>query len=79
MPGRLFGNAGVAGVLGKIWDVAVHFTIDLYVLDHLLAVGLESAVHVMQPDAGDAAGGRVVELGRKVLGQGVVLSFLLPA
>ena len=68
-----------ACVLGQIRDVAVHFPVDFDVLDHLAAVGLETAVHVVELDARDLAGGSVEKLGRKILGELVVLTVLLPA
>ena len=49
------------------------------VLDHIEAVSLQAAVHVVQLDARDAARGGVVELRGEILRQGIVLSLLLPA
>ena len=37
-----------AGVLCQIWYVAVHLAVDLNVLDHILAVGFQAAVEVVQ-------------------------------
>ena len=75
----LLTDLGVAGVLREIGDIAVHLAIDLDALHDLFLVGLQTAVHVVQLDAGDLAGGPVVELGREVLGELVVLAVLLPA
>ena len=51
----------------------MHVTIDLDVLDDLVAVGLEAAVEVVEVvDAADLAGGGVEQLGGDGLRQGVV-------
>ena len=68
-----------AGLLGQVGDVAVHLAIDLNVLDHLLSVGLQSAVEVVEVgDATDLARRGVEEFGGNGLRQGVV-ALLLPA
>ena len=72
-------DLGKPGVLGKIGDIAVHFPVDFHVLHNIFPIGLEAAVHVVQLDAGDAAGGSVVELRGQVLGDGIVLAVLLPS
>ena len=79
MVNRLFGDAGEPGILGQIRYVAVHLSIYLDILHDLVAVGLQSAVHVVEPDARDPSRGGIVKLGRKILGQGIVLPVLLPA
>ena len=63
-----------AGVLCQIWYISVHLAIHLDVLHHILAVGFQSAVEVMQivysaylPCRG------VEELCRNGLGEGVAL------
>ena len=70
---------GETGVLGYVWDVAVHVSVDLYLLDYLTPVSLKSAVHVVQLEAGHLAGGEVVYLRWYVLGEGVVVADLLPS
>ena len=72
-------DLAVAGILGEIRDIAVHFAVHLDALDHLVLVGLQAAVHVMEFDARDLARRPVVELGRKVLRKLVVLAVLFPA
>ena len=37
-----------AGILGQVGDVAVHFAVNLYILDHLFAICLQSAIKVVQ-------------------------------
>lgn len=37
-----------AGVLGQVRDVAVHFAVYFYILDHLFAIRLQSAIKVVQ-------------------------------
>ena len=66
-------------VLGEIRDVTVHLGEDLDVLHHLLAVRFEPAVHIVQMDARHPPGCSIKELGGQVLGQGVVIAFLLPS
>ena len=75
----LLADLAVAGVLGEVGDVAVHFAVHLDAFHHFLLVGLQAAVHVVELDAGDLAGRPVVELGRKVLRELVVLAVLFPA
>ena len=70
---------GESGVLGYVGDVAVHVPVDLYLFDHLTPVGLKTAVHVVQLQAGYLAGGEVVYLRGYVLGEGVVVADFLPA
>ena len=76
---RLFGDPGEAGVLGKVGDVPVHLAVHLYVLYDFVPVGLQAAVHVVQLYPGDAPGRGVVELGRQVFRDLVVLPVLFPA
>ena len=75
----LLADLAVAGVLRQVGDIAVHLTVDLDALDHLVLVGLQAAVHVMELDAGDFAGRPVIQFRRKVLREFVVLAVLLPA
>ena len=70
---------GESGVLSQIRDITVHLAEDLDVLHYLQTVGFQSAVHVVQLNAGHSARRCVEELGRQVLGQFVVISFLLPS
>ena len=49
-------------------DVAVHLAIDLDGFHHILLVGLEPAVEVVELDARHSARGPVEELRRDVLG-----------
>ena len=55
----------------------MHFAVYLDALHHLVLVGLQAAVHVVELDARDLAGRPVVELGREVLREFVVLPVLL--
>ena len=71
---RLLAYLVEAGVLCQIWYIPVHLAIHLDVLHHILAVGFQSAVEVMQimysaylPCRG------VEELCRNGLGEGVAL------
>ena len=59
--------------------LAVHVSVDLYLLDHLTPVSLQAAVHVVQLQAGHLAGGEVVYLRGNVLGEGVVVADFLPS
>ena len=68
-----------AGVLGQVRDVAVHFAVYFYILDHLFAIRLQSAIKVVQVfDARYFAGGGIEQFGGEGLRQRVV-TFLLPA
>src|SRR5579863_9402490 len=67
-----------AGPFGNDGDIAVHFAIDLDALDHLVAVGLETAIEIVQPDLTDPGGGPVEEFGRNGLGDRV-MAYFLPA
>ncbi len=58
----LFADLAVAGVLREVGDVAVHFTVDLDAFHHFVLVGLQAAVHVVEFDAGDFAGGPIIQL-----------------
>ena len=61
----LLSNLVETGILGKVGDETVHLTEHLNVLDDLTAIGLQSAVEVMQViDTADLAGGGIEELGR---------------
>ncbi len=60
-----------AGVLGQVGDVAVHFAVDFDVLYHLVAIGLQSAVEVVQVfDARHVAGRGVEDLVGRVFDRG---------
>ena len=75
----LLADAGETSNLGQIGDIAVHVAIDLDVLDHLAAIGLEAAVEVVQVvDTADASCRGVEELGGDGLAERVV-AFFLPA
>ena len=76
---HLFPNFGEAFPFGDNRNVAVHFTVHLDVFHHLLAVGLESAVEIVQLDFRHAACGPVEELGGDVFGQFGVIAYLFPA
>ena len=76
---RLLGNALETGIFGQIRNVAVHFPIYLYILDDLVLVRFQSAVHVVQLDACYPTGCGIVQFGRQILGQLVVLAVLLPS
>ena len=65
--------------LGDDGDVTVHLAVHLDVLHHLVAIGLEAAVEVVQLDARHPARGPVEELGRDVFHQLGVVTHLLPA
>ena len=75
---RFFANLGESCVLGKIWNVAVHLAIYLDVLHHVAAIGLQSAVEVVQVvDAAHLACRGIEELGRDGLAQRVTLLAVL--
>ena len=57
----------------------MHVVIDFDVLYHLAAVSLESAVEIVQIDAGEFARRGVKELRREVFRQAIVISLLFPA
>ena len=60
---HFFSYAVKTGVFCKVGDVAVHVAIHFYALDHLVAVGFQSAVEVVQiVYAAHFAGGGVEEL-----------------
>ena len=75
----LLADLAVPGVLREVGNIAVHFAVNLDALNHLVPVGLQAAVHVMELDARDLACGPVIQLGGKVLREFVVLAVLLPA
>ena len=73
-------NLVETSILGQIGDIAVHLTIDLNILHHILAVGLETAVEVVQVlDAAHLAGGGVEQLRRQRLRQRVIALLLVAA
>ena len=76
---RLFGDSLVSGIFRQIRDVPVHLAIDFNILDNLVLIGFQSAVHVMKMDSGNPAGRGIVKLGREILCQFVVLPVLFPA
>ena len=51
----LLADAAESGLLGQDRDVAVHLAVDFDRLDHLAAVGFQSAVEVVEFDARDGA------------------------
>ena len=68
-----------SGNLGQIGNIAVHVAIDLDVLDHIAAIGLQAAVEVVQVvDTAHTPGCGVEQLGGQRLGQWVI-AFLFPA
>ena len=76
---HLFADAAEAGVLGQVGDVAVHLAVDFDVLDHVLAIGFQSAVEVVEVvDAAHLSCRGVEEFGGEGFGDGVV-AFLLVA
>ncbi len=75
----LFSDFSKAGVLGKIRNVPMHFSVHFHVLHHLVLVGFETAVHIVQFQAGYLASSGIVQLRRQVFSEGVVDSVLFPA
>ena len=72
-------DLGESGVLGQIWDISVHLSIDLNILHYVAVVSLQSAVEVMEiVDSRDLARRSVEELRRNCLRQRVI-AFLLVA
>ena len=71
-------DLGEPGVLGQIRDIPVHLGEHLDVLHYLVAVRFQTAVHIVQLDARHVPCGGVEQLRRQVLGQRVVVPFLLP-
>ena len=75
----LLADACEAGCLGQIGDVSVHLAVNLDVLDHFAAIGLQSAVEVVQIlDAAHSPGCGIEEFGGQCLREWVV-AFLLVA
>ena len=75
---RFFANLGKAGVLGKIWDVAMHLAIYLDVLDYFAAISLQSAVEVMEiMDSAYLSGCSIEQLGWDGLAERVALLAVL--
>jgi hypothetical protein len=72
---RLFRNAGESGPLRDQWNVAMHFSVNVDISHHSAVVGFESAIEVMQLDAGEFAGNVVEELRWQCLGEGVMPFF----
>ncbi len=73
---RFFAYLGKACILGKIWDVTMHLTIYLDVLDYVAAISLQSAVEVMQiVYAAYLAGSSIEEFGRDGLAQRISLLY----
>ena len=74
----LFANLIKAGILGQIGNEAVHLAKYLDILDHLIAIGLQTAVEVVQIlDAADLAGRGIEELRGDGLRQRVTLTAVL--
>ena len=48
MVNHLFADAGKAGILGEIRNIAVHFAVDFDVFHHIAAIGFQSAVEVVE-------------------------------
>ena len=59
MPHRYFRDAKAVPVRDNR-QVAVHLTVDAYVLHHLTAIGFQAAVKIMQPDAAEKRGEKIV-------------------
>ena len=72
-------DLGESGVLSEVRDIPVHLGEDLDILDDVQTVGLEAAVHIVKLDAGDFACRGIEELGRDILGELVIVPFLLPS
>ena len=60
-------------------NVAVHISVHFYVFHYLVAVGLQTAVHVVQFNATQFAVGVIKQFRGQVFGQCVVVAFLFPA
>ena len=59
----LFSDFFISRILCQIWDIPVHVAVYLYMLHHIVAVCLESAVEVMQIlYTADLAGCRIEQL-----------------
>ena len=57
---HLFTYFGKPCIFCDVGDVAVHVTVDFDFFHYVASVGFESAVHVVQLQPGDLAGGEVV-------------------
>ena len=67
-----------SGLFGQNRDITVHLAIDFDRLDHPTAIGLQSAIEIMQPDSRNGAGRPVEKLARPPL-PGRVVALLFPA
>ena len=63
---------------GQKRNVAVHFSIDMDILHHLIAVGLQSTIKIVQLNPRNPAGHSIEEFGRDGFGNGI-MTFLFPA
>ena len=76
---RFFRNPAETGIFGEVRYVSMHFTIYLDILDNLVPVRLQAAVHIMKFDSGYLACRGIIQLRREILGEFVVESLLLPS
>ena len=54
-----------SGILGKVWNIPVHFSIHLNVFDYLSTIGLQATIEVVEVlDAAYLARSGIEELGR---------------
>ena len=74
----LFADLVEAGIFRQIRDVTMHLAVHLDVLHYFGPIRLEATVHIVQADTRHFAGRPIVQLGGKVLGEGVVLAVLFP-
>ena len=75
---HLFTNLAETGILGQVGDVTMHLAIHLNILYHILAVGLEATVKVVQVlDTRHLARSSVEELRGQCLRQRVVTLLLV--
>src|SRR5690606_13088471 len=65
--------------LREYGNVAMHFAVNLNTLHHLVSVGLESAVEVVQFYSGNSSCYSIETFRGKVFGACVVVAFLLPS
>ena len=76
---RFLGDSRISRILRKIRNISVHLPIDLDALYDLVLVCLESAVHIVKSYPRNFACGGIVEFGRDVFSQFVVLTMLFPS
>ena len=76
---HLLANLVETGILGQIGNIAVHLTIDLDILHHILAIGLQAAIEVVQILDATHLAGRCIEQFRWKGLRDRVITFLLVA